>query len=925
MADGNQTPPAGFSIPGLSLVFGTQEALKSSATPQTPRASPPLPAASINPTPSTHPSGWTAVNHPAPQASAGVPDSQQSNVPATGILNEELSNQQSDPESASNERATTSDASGVPAVLNDGETPHEEPESDQPASGTLPAELTTAEPETNKLVLSVPVASASAPVNRIQDDTSSGSEAEEPTTTTPSKALKSKSAALFSDYKAAQAAVEELPVPSYTEGCGWGTYPMPPEGESPNAHTGSPPAISTNGQTNPELWEDRRSRFEKNGIDQSDKLPLKLIDMRVDPKTKKPKRQPMYWTWGAPLNYNDNRTIKVINDRRKTNIERICCDAPWTEYERKILALLFEMYPEMSMREAAERWNYHFVNNITGGYVGNANSDDPEETQVVEPDAIRRCPRTLESIRAEYLENQEAYNVGQAPKIKKRPNDNKKGKKRKIESNCSDQDNGDDEDKPKVKRAKRKSTPAPPEHEEEKKEAEPEEEEKEEALAPESAFSPEDRLLMKKHVQTQLVAKAAKSIAESGKISKVARRLNWQQVMRAFNDCKKKNMSAAEVKKYKNVQYKALGAEFDKFEEQYRDPNFDISGDLIMRDAEDEDTPQENTTQTADVSQQDSDAATPASPATSSQGDELLALAGISASDFPSSSSPRRTTPSPPRPTTPIPEAARDYSISFHLAERRILKELNEEDAYAYEHFTKLADALNKRRRQEVPELKQKNRTRAEMEQHWTHFGYYYQQGEVPDESYDGWMPPVEAETEPTAVNAGEVEVNVEQTTSTAVVATATENETAVIAETVQETTTTSTTTATNATAVDPIPTTEGLSPEAIARVNARAVRIAQEAGVVGLLNMYGAQRDTRPVAILQIRAELEAEAAAAAAIQETEPVVEEAAMSSRVIEEYVEDEVDWSDGKVDEGEAEAELPKSWTEKQVDEEEEAEL
>ncbi|KAF2812176.1 uncharacterized protein BDZ99DRAFT_568913 [Mytilinidion resinicola] len=886
MAAENQTPPAAFSIPGLSLVTGQEASETSAPQEETPSPapqsspSPPLVAASINPAPTTHASGWAPINEDA----ASHPSGRNPINRRTSELNP---------------------GSQLVNVLNsqpsDGKQTLEKPESHQVAFGTPPApvteEPTPAKPKHKKAKFSVPVGSASAPVNQIHDETPSGSEADEPTTSTPANAPKSKSAKLFSDYKAAQAAAALLPVPAYTEGCGWGTYPMPPEGESPKPHTNSPPAINTNGQTNPALWEDRRSRFEKNGIDQSDKLPLKLIDMRVDPKTKKPKRQPMYWTWGAPLDYNDNKTIKDINDRRKTNIERICRDPPWTEYERKILALLFEMYPEISMKEAAERWNYHFVNNFTGdGYVGRADPNDPRETHFGEPDNFRRCPRTLESIRAEYLENQDSYNQGEAPKIKKRPNDNGKGKKRKIEMYCSDQEEKGD-DKPKVKRAKKESTPAPPKPEEK------------EAPAPESAFFPEVRLLIKKHIQAQLRQKAAKSKAESGKITQRARLLNWQEIMRALNDERKSGLSAAEKKKYRNVKYQDLKEEHDKFKQQYRDAEFDITGDLVMKDADDEDKPQEDTTHTEEASQQGSDEPIPASSAPSPTSSVLnarfLDLAGVSESDFPPSASPpRRTHPSPPRPQTPTPHIELDYSISFHHAERCILSDLNDENTYAYEHPSKLADALNKRRRVEHPELKQKNRTRAQVERHWEFFGGMYQKGEVPGEEYDGWMPETEgAETAETHVSS----VLTVQDTESAQIESGvgeTETHTPVVVDTVQQTTTTTTTTTVAAT----VDTGSELSLEVRNRVFRRTQQIAREAGATGT-QVFRAGLDAWGRALHEVRAEIAAEAEAkAAAEQETAATLTEGAISTRQMEDYVEDEVDWSDGEDRGGESGGEV-----------------
>ncbi|OCL02323.1 hypothetical protein AOQ84DRAFT_423606 [Glonium stellatum] len=201
----------------------------------------------------------------------------------------------------------------------------------------------------------------------------------------------------------------------------WGTHPW----AIPYDHLGSPPARLSNAQVTPSLFEDRKSRFvtgqfqKVNGkiINQASKLVLPLMDMRADKKSSLPRNQPIYWSYPEPKNWNDPRSIKILNDRRREAIKRVTCDVPWEQEEREYLVELFQEKPDISIKELAERFNYRF----RGDFIGDGFCGHPLiEVQVnrVDLDELRGS-RTLECIRAEYLEHKAEYDAGIVPEIKK--------------------------------------------------------------------------------------------------------------------------------------------------------------------------------------------------------------------------------------------------------------------------------------------------------------------------------------------------------------------------------------------------------------------------------------------------------------------------------------------------------------------------
>ena len=165
------------------------------------------------------------------------------------------------------------------------------------------------------------------------------------------------------------------------------------------------------------LWEDRKERFkvgqfqQVKGSDppryynQEDNMVIKLMDMRPDRKTGLPARKPVVWTWGTPKNWDDPRTIKTLNDRRRDAIERISHQPPWTQKEREYIRDLLYKYPMISILELAMRFNHRFK----GDYVDNISLDCDE----LHPG------RTLEDIRAEYLTHKEDYDDLRVPTIRK--------------------------------------------------------------------------------------------------------------------------------------------------------------------------------------------------------------------------------------------------------------------------------------------------------------------------------------------------------------------------------------------------------------------------------------------------------------------------------------------------------------------------
>ena len=205
-----------------------------------------------------------------------------------------------------------------------------------------------------------------------------------------------------------------------------------------NTYADQPPARYSNAQTVPPLWEDRKYRCQKGSryvksfrkglpiadddpdLDQEDNLILKLIDMR--PKNSKdptPRLSPMYYVYqkGKPKDWGNKQAIKAINDRRQQAIERYTLDRNWTKAERNFLASIFCDFPEVSIKEATDRFNSYF-----------------KDQDFVSSTAFAwdnfSTGRTIESVRYEYLSNQRSYDAGEAPRRKELTDKTKEGKMR---------------------------------------------------------------------------------------------------------------------------------------------------------------------------------------------------------------------------------------------------------------------------------------------------------------------------------------------------------------------------------------------------------------------------------------------------------------------------------------------------------------
>ncbi|KAF2260558.1 hypothetical protein CC78DRAFT_620148 [Lojkania enalia] len=198
----------------------------------------------------------------------------------------------------------------------------------------------------------------------------------------------------------------------------WGRVPYPgPDGPQPRR--GSPPARTSNAVTNPPLFEDRKAKFELGRyqvvdgvtIDQRDMLVISLIDMR--PKSaydRNPRRMPNKYQcgYGVPRDWSCSRTIKALNDRRFTAIERVTLDQRWSDIEREYLTTLFVEFPDASITEITERFNWRFKNDfIEVSTAFNFHDLHPG--------------RTIESVRAEYLAYKKEYDNGKVPSSRAKP------------------------------------------------------------------------------------------------------------------------------------------------------------------------------------------------------------------------------------------------------------------------------------------------------------------------------------------------------------------------------------------------------------------------------------------------------------------------------------------------------------------------
>ncbi|KAJ4295355.1 hypothetical protein N0V90_007367 [Kalmusia sp. IMI 367209] len=195
----------------------------------------------------------------------------------------------------------------------------------------------------------------------------------------------------------------------------WGLKPFPPNGEGPRSYPDQPSARTSNGQTDPPLWEDRGARIKRGSrfidvdggspIDQNDLILIKLIDMRPKSKTDPtPRRLPRHYRnqHGTPLDWNSKQAIKALNDRRQQNINSHCCELSWSPKEREALASIFSEFPDISIMEATERFNHHFE----GDFVDSSGFSESELF----------TGRTIESVRFEYLSFKSKYDNGEAPK-----------------------------------------------------------------------------------------------------------------------------------------------------------------------------------------------------------------------------------------------------------------------------------------------------------------------------------------------------------------------------------------------------------------------------------------------------------------------------------------------------------------------------
>jgi hypothetical protein len=201
----------------------------------------------------------------------------------------------------------------------------------------------------------------------------------------------------------------------------WGIKPMPGD---PQPDPIQPSARSSNGQTNPPLWEDRGYRYKRGSrfvkyfgpippddldeleddLDQEDLHVVKMVDMR--PKSKEdptPKRVPVVYCYGkTPKDWTNMQAIKALNDRRYQAIDRTTLDRPWKRIEREYLASLLRETPDASIWDLTERHNDRFMG-----------KDFTDETGF--DFANLSTGRTVESVRYEYMTYKPLYDAGKVP------------------------------------------------------------------------------------------------------------------------------------------------------------------------------------------------------------------------------------------------------------------------------------------------------------------------------------------------------------------------------------------------------------------------------------------------------------------------------------------------------------------------------
>ena len=206
----------------------------------------------------------------------------------------------------------------------------------------------------------------------------------------------------------------------------WGIKPVSGD---PRPDPYQPSARSSDGATNPPMYEDRGFRFKRGSryvkyfgpikpegadegpdLDQEDLLILKLVDMRSDIKGKKgapkdvpavPKRtaETYFCEHGKPKDWNDKQAIKALNDRRTQAIDRVSRDAPWTKPEREYLSELLAEHPDASIWELTELHNDRFMEKEVVMAIGFELSEG----------------RTVESVRHEYITYKPLYDQGGVP------------------------------------------------------------------------------------------------------------------------------------------------------------------------------------------------------------------------------------------------------------------------------------------------------------------------------------------------------------------------------------------------------------------------------------------------------------------------------------------------------------------------------
>jgi hypothetical protein len=294
----------------------------------------------------------------------------------------------------------------------------------------VPAPVT---PSADAAVPEVPTAVAPGPVDVITSDDVDVEEAtEDPEVDSPvaapAKATKGKAAAkktspkkpptcsqVFDGWKPTAAQVAKP-----TNNTWWGIKPTTGAARPPGVQ---PSARTSNGATNPPMWEDRGFRFKRGSryvkyfgpvkpegaddgpdLDQEDLLVLKMVDMRTVKKTNLPKRTAETYVnpHGKPNDWNDMQAIKLLNDRRTQALDRITRDAPWTKREREYLAQLLTDKPDASIWELAELHNDHFMGQECTDDIGFELSEG----------------RTVESVRYEYVTYKPLYDAGEVPETR---------------------------------------------------------------------------------------------------------------------------------------------------------------------------------------------------------------------------------------------------------------------------------------------------------------------------------------------------------------------------------------------------------------------------------------------------------------------------------------------------------------------------